>query len=123
MMKTKKYNLEERTLQFAKEIAVFCRKVPRNVTTLPLIDQCLRSGTSVGANYIEANEALSKKDFVNRIRISRKEAKEVRYWLFLIGDAWSEGEREAALLGSRAKEFVLIFSAMLKNVTGKSRAV
>jgi len=119
--KNKQYDLEERTLEFGKKIVRFCKKVPKNTVTMPLIDQCIRAGTSTGANYIEANEGLSRKDFVHRIRISRKEAKETRYWLFLIVEAWPQGKREAEKLASEAKEYVLIFSQILKNTTGKSR--
>jgi len=69
----KKYDLEQRTL--------FCKKLPRNSINFKYIDQVIKASGSVGANYIEANEALSKKDFVMRIKICRKEAKETAYWL------------------------------------------
>lgn len=81
---TKTYDLEERTLRFAKHIGLFCKTLPRTVTNAEYGKQVIRSASSIGANYIEANEALSKKDFALRIRISRKEAKETAYWLQLI---------------------------------------
>ena len=80
----KPYDLEERTLMFAKDVIRFCKKLDSDVINVRLIGQVIRSAGSVGANYREANEALSKKDFVHRIRITRKEAKESSYWLMLL---------------------------------------
>jgi four helix bundle protein len=77
--KSKQYDLEERTLQFAKQVFVFVNKLPKTLTTIEISKQVVRSAGSVGANYIEANEAVSRKDFVLRIKICRKEAKETRY--------------------------------------------
>ncbi len=75
------YDLEERTLAFSKAVLVFCNSLVQDSITRPLISQVVRSSGSIGANYIEANEALSKKDFVHRVKISRKEAKETIFWL------------------------------------------
>ncbi len=80
----KEYDLEERTEKFAKDVLQFCKKLPKDTINLELISQVVRASGSVGANYIEANESLSKKDFFHRIKICRKEAKESRYWLRLI---------------------------------------
>ncbi len=77
------YDLEERTLKFARAVAIYFKGLPRNVHNIEYGKQAIRSSGSVGANYIEANEALSKKDFLMRIKISRKEAKETGYWLKL----------------------------------------
>ena len=91
-----KYDLEERTFQFAKRTREFLKKVPRTAANLRDGNQLINSSGSVGANYIEANEAISDKDFLHRIKISRKEAKESRFWLRLIfvgGDAALETER------------------------------
>lgn len=79
-----KSNLEERTLEFSKKIIDYCKGLPRNTINQNLINQIVRSATSVGANYREANDSLGKKDFLNRLRISRKEAKETSYWLELV---------------------------------------
>lgn len=76
---TKTYDLEERTFQFAKKVALFCKKLPKTTRNIEYIKQAIRASGSVGANYIEANEALSKKDFRMRIKICRKEAKESAY--------------------------------------------
>ncbi len=84
MPNPKQYDLEERTLKFARNVRSFVKLLPRNVSNFEDGKQLIRSSGSVGANYIEANESLSKKDFVMRIMISRKEAKESEYWLNLI---------------------------------------
>jgi four helix bundle protein len=81
---SKQYDLEERTLRFAKEVLKFVGILPKTLANIEIMKQIIRSSGSVGANYIEANEALSKKDFEMRIKICRKEAKESRYWLKLI---------------------------------------
>ncbi|MDP4001389.1 MAG: four helix bundle protein [bacterium] len=80
----KEYDLESRTLSFAKDIRDFIRSVPKTLSNLEYSKQLIRSSSSVGANYIEANESISKKDLGFRIKISRKEAKESRFWLELI---------------------------------------
>ncbi len=80
----KPYDLEERTLLFAKDIIKFIGKIPKHIANHEISKQLVRSAGSVGANYIEANEALSRKDFLMRIKISRKEAKESCYWLKLL---------------------------------------
>lgn len=77
------YDLEERTALFAEKIIELCKKVPKNRIAMPIIDQLIRSGTSIGANYHEANGASSKRDFRNKIFICKKEAKETKYWLRL----------------------------------------
>jgi four helix bundle protein len=78
------YDLEGRTLEFAKAVRLLAKSLPTTVANVEDLKQVIRSSGSVGANYREANEALSRKDFIFRIRISRKEAKECVYWLRLI---------------------------------------
>jgi four helix bundle protein len=78
------YDLEDRTFQFAKEVAIFLRKNPKTPANIEYSKQVIRSSGSVGANYIEANESLSRKDFAMRMKICRKEAKETSYWLKLL---------------------------------------
>ena len=77
------YDLEERTLRFAERVNQYVNKLPKTISNVENGKQLVRSAGSVGANYIEANESLSKKDFNMRIKISKKEAKESRYWLVL----------------------------------------
>jgi len=84
---TNKFDLEERTLKFAKQIIKFCQSLPENTINTKLIDQLIRSAGSIGANYREANDSLGKKDFVHRLRIARKESKETIFWLELISEA------------------------------------
>jgi four helix bundle protein len=78
---SKKYDLEDRTLEFAKRVRAFVKNLRKTIGNIEDGKQLIRSSGSVGANYIEANESLSKKDFILRIKICRKEAKESRYWL------------------------------------------
>jgi len=78
------YDLEERTFQFAKKVRLWVKTIPKSVENIEEIKQLVKASGSVGANYIEANEALGKKDFAMRIRISRKEAKESAYWIRMI---------------------------------------
>jgi len=80
------YDLEERTLVFAKNVRLFIKTLPVSIANTEDSKQLVRSSGSVGANYLEANESLSKKDFVFRVKISRKEAKESNYWLRLISE-------------------------------------
>ena len=81
---SKPYDLEERTFQFAKSVRIFVKALPKTLANIDDSKQLVRASGSVGANYIEANESLSKKDFLMKIKISRKEAKESAYWLRLI---------------------------------------
>jgi four helix bundle protein len=81
------FDLEERTLNFGKRVVRLCKSLPFNEVNKKLVDQLIRSGTSVGANYREANETDTKKDFRNRMRIAKKEAKETIYWLELVIEA------------------------------------
>lgn len=107
------FDLEERTLEFGKRVIRLAKALPRNTVNFELISQAIRSGTSVGANYREANESLSKKDFVMRIKICRKEAKETHYWLELIIEANPEFETKIKDLLAESMELVKIFSAIL----------
>lgn len=117
-MDNKKYDLEERTYQFAKNVAIFCKKLPKNTINYKYIDQVVRASSSVGANYIEANEALSKKDFVMRIKICRKESNGSAYWLRLIVEVNSdEFKGEGIALKNEAEELKKIFSS----IVGKSK--
>ncbi|MDD4332661.1 MAG: four helix bundle protein [Patescibacteria group bacterium] len=110
---TNYYDLEERTLKFAKMVREFIKKLPKTISNIEDSKQLARSSGSVGANYIEANEALSKKDFVMRIKICRKEAKESKYWLLLI-DCQKELILERDTLIKEATELTKIFGAILE---------
>lgn len=112
--KKKKYDLEERTGCFGEAVIDFAKSVPRNPVTIPLISQLVRAGTSIGANYMEADGASTKKDFHYKITISRKEAKETRHWFRMIARAAPEKAQEARLLWKEAQELVFIFSSIIK---------
>ena len=109
----KRFDLEERTFVFAKRCRVFIKTLNKTIGNIEDARQLVRSSGSVGANYIEANESLSKKDFICRLKICRKEAKETRYWLRLIETADApELEREA--LVQEAQELMNIFGAIVR---------
>lgn len=110
----KEYNLSERTAKFGEEIIKFAKNIKPSMVNNPIINQLVRSGTSVGANYCEANEAGSKKDFQYKISLVKKEAKETMYWLRMIGEAESSNKDTARKLWQESHEFVLIFSTILK---------
>jgi len=110
----KEYDLEDRTEKFTKNVIEACKKIDKNTINFELISQVVRSAGSVGANYIEANEALSKKDFFNRIKICRKEAKECRYWLRIIASTNQEHKEEINLLAQESQELMNIFGAILR---------
>ncbi|WP_376693760.1 four helix bundle protein [Wenzhouxiangella sp. EGI_FJ10409] len=112
------YDLEDRTFRFAQAVRTFARRVPKSLQNLEDTRQLIRSSGSVGANYIEANEALSKKDFVHRLRIARKEAKESQYWLRLVDtqdDVSLSDERDG--LVREGRELLLIFSAIIRSAS------
>jgi four helix bundle protein len=109
----KQYDLEERTEVFARKVRDYVRQLPKDVTNMEYSRQLVRASGSVGANYIEANEALSKKDFVMRIKISRKESKESRYWLRLIVPRNGQVQEQEWLI-QEATELMMIFSAILR---------
>ena len=106
IQKSKLYDLEERTFKFAREVLEFVKALPKNLANLEIGKQLIRSAGSIGANYIEANESLGKKDFLMRIRICRKEAKETRYWLKLL-------EEEGKLI-NEVTELMKIFGSIVE---------
>ena len=109
------YDLEERTTVFAEKVRDFCLQLPKNAANLQYVPQIIRSGSSPGANYIEANESIGDKDFKMKIKTCRRESKESAYWLRLvILDGSAEQENQRTYLRQEAKEFVLIFTAILK---------
>ena len=114
LQNSKPYDLEKRTLQFAKDTRSFFKKLPRTITSVEDGKQVIRSTGSVGANYIEANESLSKKDFVMRIMICRKEAKESEYWFQLVECVDPDLENERLKLIREATELRKIFGAILE---------
>jgi len=120
----KQYDLEPRTMLFAKDVRKFCRKLPRTIASIEDCKQLIRSSGSVAANYIEANEALSKKDFLMRSKICRKEAKESMLWPELLEPVCDDPlNRHRQLLLKEAGEFMLIFASIILKSGGLSRPV
>ena len=109
-----KYDLEERTLAFSKEVIRFINTVPRTIANVELSKQVVRSGGSIGSNYIEANEALGKKDFLMHVRISKKEAKETIFWLKQF-ELPEKHERARTALIQESTELMKILGAIERN--------
>lgn len=116
MTNEKKYDLEERTAKFGENIIKFCKIVPKNPITSPLITQLVKCGTSVGANYCEADDAESKSDFRHKIGICKKESREAKHFIRMIVVASPELKESAKPLWQEAKELNLIFNTIYKKV-------
>ena len=114
-----KYDLEERTAKFGKEIIIFAKKIPENSISKPLIIQLIKAGISVGANYCEADDAESKQDFKHKIGICKKEAREVKHWLRMIVVVAPELKEEAKRLWIESKELNLIFNSIVNKIKKK----
>ena len=108
------YDLEERTAVFGEAVISFAGRLPRSPVVLPLISQVVRSATSVGANYVEADGAESGKDFRHRIAICRREAHETRHWLRMVATAHPDAAAECRVLGQEAQELTLIFASIYR---------
>ncbi|MEA1929892.1 MAG: four helix bundle protein [Patescibacteria group bacterium] len=111
------YNLEERTAKFGEDVIKFLGSLPKNTVNNVLVSQLVRSATSVGANYMEADGAESKKDFKHKIAISKKEAKEGRHWLRMVSTANSQLAPACRQLWQEATELSLIFSAIIRKLS------
>lgn len=112
--KRKVYDLEERTAKFGEEVVLFAKSLPESAVNRPIINQFVRCGTSVGANYMEADGAESRKDFYHKIGLCKKEAKEAMHWLRMISKANPNKQEKCRELWKEAHELVLIFSSILK---------
>ena len=115
----KKYDLEERTARFGEAIIRFAKRIPVTPVTRSLIEQLVCAGTSVGANYSEADDAESKKDFRHKIAICRKESRETKHWLRMIAVAVPELADDARVVWLEAKELNLIFAAIVRSCDRK----
>ena len=111
-----KYDLEARTAKFGENTIRFCKKVPRSPITDPLINQFVKCGTSIGANYCEADDAESKRDFKHKIGICKKESREAKHFARMIVVAVPELKEEAKILWQEAKELNLIFNKIYQKV-------
>jgi len=116
---SKRYDLEERTTKFSESILNLCKKVKRNEISRPIISQLVRSSTSVGANYCEANNASSKKDFRNKIFICKKEIQETKYWLRISANISPENKKEIKKNWKEAQELTMIFQKITTSLQKK----
>ncbi|KKU25681.1 MAG: hypothetical protein UX39_C0022G0002 [Candidatus Magasanikbacteria bacterium GW2011_GWA2_46_17] len=108
------FDLEERTLKFAQHVKEYINKLPKTAANIEYGKQLIRSSGSTGANYIEANESLSKKDFIMRVKISKKESKESRYWLYLTDPLESNKDGKDKLI-KETDELMKIFGSIIEN--------
>lgn len=113
------YDLEERTAKFGEDIIELCSGIKQDVITLVLISQLIRSGTSIGANYMEANGASSKRDFGNKIFICKKEAQETKHWLRMMAKCLSEKKEEIRKLWQEAQELTMILQKITTSLRNK----
>ncbi len=114
-----KYDLEERTAKFGEEIINFSKKILQNSIIKPIIIQLVRAGTSIGANYCEADDAESSKDFQHKIEIRKKEARETKYWLRMAVVTSPDLKEDARKLWQEAKELNLIFNSIRNKIKNK----
>jgi four helix bundle protein len=117
--KQRVYDLEDRTARFGEAVLRFAKKIPQNPVNNRLIDQLVGAGTSVGANYCEADDGVSKKDFLLRIGTCKKEARETKFFLRMVATAEESLKTEARVLWQEARELHLIFSAIWRRGAGK----
>jgi four helix bundle protein len=117
------YDLEERSTEFAKRVIRLCKALPRDSMNSRLIGQAVGSAGSVGANYREANDALGKKDFTHRLRIARKEAKEIIHWLELIGEANLDLKPRMKELKQEAIELKCILSSIINKAEKNNKNI
>lgn len=110
--KNTKFDLEERTAKFGESVILFCKKIKNSPINTPLITQLIKAGTSVGANYCEADDAVSKKDFRNKIGICKKESRECKHFIRMITVSEPQLKNDAKILWQEAKELNLIFNAI-----------
>lgn len=110
------YNLEERTAKFGENVILLCRSIEQDVITKPIISQLVRSATSIGANYMEANAASSKKDFANKIFICKKEAQETKHWLRMLAKSLPEISDKIRVLWQECQELTLIFQKITSTI-------
>ena len=114
------YNLEERTAKFGESVIKFCKTIKQNSINNSIINQLVRSSTSVGANYMEANGASSRKDFKNKIHICKKESQETKHWLRMMVSCDLEKKEEIGRLWKEAQELTFIFGKIISTLNKNS---
>src|SRR3989338_1403159 len=113
---SQKYDLEERTASFAEDVIKLCRTIRQDSITNSIVNQLIRSATSIGANYVEANGASSKKDFRNKIHTCKKESQETQHWLRMLSTATPDLKDESKALWQEAHEFAPIFQKITSSL-------
>jgi four helix bundle protein len=113
------FDLEERTAHFGEDVIRFCKSLPKVVITEPLIRQLIKSATRVGANYCEADDAVSRKEFRQKVGTCKKEARETKHWLRMIAAAEPDYAEEARKLWRESNELHLIFASIFRKLTVK----
>lgn len=115
------YDLQERTAKFGESIIKFCKLLKKDSISSPLISQLVRSATSVGANYMEANSASSRKDFTNKIFICKKEAEETKHWLRMLSVSLPNEKENLRILWKEAQELTMIFQKIMNKLRSSSK--
>ena len=110
------YDLEERTAKFGETIIIFCKSLKQDSINKPIINQIVRSATSIGANYCEANSASSKKDFKNKIYICKKETQETKHWLRMMAQCEPNRKEDLKKFWKECQELVLIFGKIVSKL-------
>jgi len=113
------FDLEDRTARFGEDVIAFARKLPGNAINKEIVQQLVRAGMSVGANYCEADDSESGKDFVHKVALCRKESREVKHWLRMAAAAEPGLQNETRMLWQEAKELNLIFGSIFRNKRGQ----
>lgn len=109
------YDLEERTAKFGEDTIEFCKSIKQDIINKPIISQLVRSATSIGANYCEANNASSKRDFRNKIFICKKECQETKHWLRMMAKCVPEVKEEIKKLWKECQELTMIFQKIISS--------
>ncbi len=122
-IKAGKYNLEERTAVFGERVIFLCKTLKQDTVSIPLISQIVRSSTSVGANYMEANGSESVKDFIHKISLCKKEANETKYWLRILTSCFPSKKEELLILWNESHELTLIFQKIVANSRQKQMKI
>lgn len=120
MTKQQEYNLEERTAKLGEAVIDLCKKIKPSIINKPIILQLIRSSTSIGANYCEANGTSSKQDFKNKIHICKKEAIETKHWLRMLAKTNPEITSELKSIWQETQELTLIFSKIIGSLKNKN---
>ena len=123
MKQDNNYDLEERTAKFGETVIKFCNSLMLNTVSKPIVSQIVRSATSIGANYMEANNASSRKDFANKIFICKKEAQETKHWLRMLSTCFPDRREEIKVLWQEAHELTMIFQKITNSLKNKNLVI